>query len=132
MEEHKPRSAAFIDENLCIGCTICIQACPVDAIVGCVKHMHTVISAYCTGCELCVEPCPVNCIAMVPIAESVCNWEAAAELAQRRGEFREARLEREKQEALIARARSRSRADAKGAAIAAAIARAKARLAGAR
>lgn len=132
MEEHKPRSAALIDENLCIGCTLCIQACPVDAIVGCAKHMHTVISAYCTGCELCVEPCPVSCIAMVPIAESVCNWEVAAELAQRRREFREARLARKKQEALVARARAQRRADAKGAAIAAAMTRARARLAGAR
>lgn len=132
MEEHKPRSAAFIDEKLCIGCTLCIQACPVDAIVGCAKHMHTVIADYCTGCELCVEPCPVSCIAMMPLGEPVCNWEVAAELAQRRREFREARLAREKQEALIARARAQSRADAKRAAIAAALARARERLAGAR
>ncbi|HSF48096.1 MAG TPA: RnfABCDGE type electron transport complex subunit B [Burkholderiales bacterium] len=132
MEEHKPRSAAFIDEKLCIGCTLCIQACPVDAIVGCAKHMHTVIADYCTGCELCVAPCPVSCIAMVPIAEPVCNGQVAAELAQRRREFREVRLAREKQEALIARARSQSRADAKRAAIAAAMARARERLAGAR
>jgi Na+-translocating ferredoxin:NAD+ oxidoreductase subunit B len=70
----KPKSAALIDENLCIGCTLCIQACPVDAIVGAAKQMHTVIAAQCTGCELCLEPCPVNCIIMKPIPEAVENW----------------------------------------------------------
>jgi electron transport complex protein RnfB len=70
----KPKSVAVIDENLCIGCTLCIQACPVDAILGAAKHMHTVIVSECTGCELCVAPCPVDCIAMVPIAETVGNW----------------------------------------------------------
>ncbi len=70
----KPKSVAVIDENLCIGCTLCIQACPVDAILGAAKHMHTVISSECTGCELCVAPCPVNCISMEPIPEKVANW----------------------------------------------------------
>jgi electron transport complex protein RnfB len=59
---------ALIDEDVCIGCTKCIQACPVDAIVGAAKRMHTVIAAECTGCELCLPPCPVDCIALVPIA----------------------------------------------------------------
>jgi electron transport complex protein RnfB len=72
--EPKPKSVAVIDEDLCIGCTLCIQACPVDAILGAAKHMHTVIASECTGCELCVAPCPVDCIAMVPVAESVGNW----------------------------------------------------------
>jgi electron transport complex protein RnfB len=72
--EPKPKSVAVIDEELCIGCTLCIQACPVDAILGAAKHMHTVIASECTGCELCVAPCPVDCIAMVPVAESVGNW----------------------------------------------------------
>jgi Na+-translocating ferredoxin:NAD+ oxidoreductase subunit B len=67
----KPKSVAYIDENLCIGCTLCIQACPVDAIVGAAKQMHTIVAAQCTGCELCLAPCPVDCIAMVPIQESV-------------------------------------------------------------
>lgn len=70
----KPKSVAVIDENLCIGCTLCIQACPVDAILGAAKQMHTVIASECTGCELCVAPCPVDCIAMVPIPEKVGNW----------------------------------------------------------
>ena len=70
----KPKSVAVIDENLCIGCTLCIQACPVDAILGAAKQMHTVIASECTGCELCVAPCPVDCISMQPIRESVDNW----------------------------------------------------------
>ena len=63
---HKPRLLAVIDEAACIGCTICIQKCPVDAILGAAKRMHTVIAEECTGCELCVAPCPVDCIALVP------------------------------------------------------------------
>jgi electron transport complex protein RnfB len=70
----KPKSVAVIDENLCIGCTLCIQACPVDAILGAAKHMHTVIASECTGCELCLAPCPVDCITMEPIPEKVNNW----------------------------------------------------------
>lgn len=72
--EPKPKSVALIDENICIGCTLCIQACPVDAILGAAKHMHTIIAKECTGCELCIAPCPVDCIAMVPIAEDVSTW----------------------------------------------------------
>lgn len=62
--ETKPKSLAVIDEHTCIGCTLCIQACPVDAILGASKQMHTVIYELCTGCELCVAPCPVDCIRM--------------------------------------------------------------------
>jgi Na+-translocating ferredoxin:NAD+ oxidoreductase subunit B len=136
MGAETPGTRALIDENLCIGCTLCIQACPVDAIVGCAKHMHTVLCAYCTGCELCVEPCPVDCISMVPVAQALCN--NAEQLAPRRRELREARIAREQREraALFASASSvssgSSQPSAKQAAIAAAIARAKARLAGAR
>ncbi len=72
--EAKPKMVALIDENTCIGCTLCIQACPVDAILGAAKQMHTVIESECTGCELCVAPCPVDCIEMVPIDESVGTW----------------------------------------------------------
>ena len=72
--EEKPKSIALIDEQKCIGCTLCIQACPVDAILGAPKLMHTVIASECTGCELCVAPCPVDCIHMEPVAESLATW----------------------------------------------------------
>ena len=72
--EEEEKTVAIIDENVCIGCTLCIQACPVDAILGAAKQMHTVIEEECTGCELCVEPCPVDCIYMVPIPETPTTW----------------------------------------------------------
>jgi electron transport complex protein RnfB len=65
---------AVIDENTCIGCTLCIQACPVDAIVGSAKHMHTIIARECTGCKLCLPPCPVDCIHMHPIRVEPATW----------------------------------------------------------
>ena len=64
----QPRMVAVIDEPICIGCTLCIQACPVDAIVGAAKLMHTVVPDLCSGCDLCVAPCPVDCISMQPIS----------------------------------------------------------------
>src|SRR3546814_15256423 len=70
--------AAVIDEAHCIGCTLCIQACPVDAIVGANKRMHTVLADQCTGCDLCVAPCPVDCIAMVPAQHDWTPRHAAA------------------------------------------------------
>lgn len=70
----KPIMLAVIDENNCIGCTLCIQACPVDAILGMSKHMHTVIASECTGCELCLAPCPVDCISMQPIPSTTSTW----------------------------------------------------------
>jgi H+/Na+-translocating ferredoxin:NAD+ oxidoreductase subunit B len=73
--EEKPKCLAVIIEDLCIGCTKCIQACPVDAILGSAKMMHTVIANECTGCELCVEPCPVDCIVMEPIKQDLNNWQ---------------------------------------------------------
>ena len=72
--EPKPKAVAFIDENTCIGCTLCIQACPVDAILGAAKQMHTIIAPECTGCELCIPPCPVDCISMVPVKEDIPGW----------------------------------------------------------
>jgi len=82
----KPKMVAVIDEQLCIGCTLCIQACPVDAILGAAKQMHTVIEKECTGCELCLPPCPVDCISMAPVKETPATWkwpypETAAESA---------------------------------------------------
>ncbi|MDM5140152.1 electron transport complex subunit RsxB [Aeromonas bestiarum] len=68
------KRVAFIHEDQCIGCTKCIQACPVDAIVGATKAMHTVIKDECTGCDLCVDPCPTDCIEMIPVPTTVDNW----------------------------------------------------------
>jgi electron transport complex protein RnfB len=72
--EEKPRTVAVIDEAACIGCTLCIQACPVDAIIGAPKLMHTVIEAECTGCDLCLPPCPVDCITMVEPRPRFGDW----------------------------------------------------------
>ena len=69
---------AIIREAECIGCTLCIQACPVDAILGAAKQMHTVIEAECTGCKLCVPPCPVECIDMLPIKTTLADWKFPA------------------------------------------------------
>ena len=70
----KPKAIAYIVEDECIGCTLCIQACPVDAIMGAAKQMHSVIADECTGCELCLPPCPVECIHMQPVEETVATW----------------------------------------------------------
>ena len=72
--EERPKQVAVIDEQWCIGCTLCIQACPVDAIVGAAKQMHTVIEPLCTGCELCLKPCPVECIQMETVLEEIDTW----------------------------------------------------------
>jgi electron transport complex protein RnfB len=113
----KPKAVALIDEQDCIGCTLCIDACPVDAIVGAAKQMHTVIEAECTGCELCLAPCPVDCIRMTPPTKLVAALESshsiiivneslnesevkkrAADHARERYQFRLLRLDREEQE----------------------------------
>lgn len=98
----KPRSLAVIDETLCIGCTLCIQACPVDAIIGAAKQMHTVLNDLCTGCDLCVAPCPVDCIAMVEVTPGKTGWAAwsqkQADAARHRHDFRTFRLKREREE----------------------------------
>lgn len=77
-EEHGEESVttvAYIREDECIGCTKCLQACPVDAILGAAKQMHTILVSECTGCDLCVEPCPVDCIDMIPAEEEgLQNW----------------------------------------------------------
>lgn len=68
------QTTAVIGEAACLGCTLCIAACPVDAIVGAHRQMHTVLPNVCTGCELCVAPCPVDCIDMVPVVETLASW----------------------------------------------------------
>ena len=90
---YRPPQVALIDEALCIGCTKCIQACPVDAIVGASKLMHTVVAPWCTGCELCIPPCPVDCISLAPAAALP---EAGA--SRERHLFRAFRLERDEAE----------------------------------
>ena len=121
-----PPAVAVIDEKTCIGCTLCIQACPVDAIVGASKLMHTVIAAECTGCGLCIPPCPVDCISMVETGESSTREERgrrsqtykkrytartlrlAREHAERRAAPRESAAERRKH-ATVERAMQRAR-----------------------
>lgn len=92
-----PLRLALIDETWCIGCTLCIKACPVDCIVGAPKLMHTVVSAQCTGCELCIPACPVDCISLVQASDGRTGWaawsEAQAEQARDRYAFRRIRLE---------------------------------------
>ncbi|WP_426174925.1 electron transport complex subunit RsxB [Massilia sp. TWR1-2-2] len=98
----RARPVAYIDEELCIGCTLCIQACPVDAIVGAAKQMHTVVPSLCTGCDLCVAPCPVDCIVMYPVTGDFTGWDAwsqrQADAARARHDLRGARLQREREE----------------------------------
>jgi electron transport complex protein RnfB len=98
----RARPVAFIDEALCIGCTLCIQACPVDAILGATKQMHTILPDLCTGCDLCVAPCPVDCISMLPVTGERTGWDAwsqqQADDARARHDFRTMRLARERRE----------------------------------
>lgn len=97
--EHKPKQIAVIDEDICIGCVMCIKACPTDAIVGSAKVMHTVIERDCTGCELCLEPCPVDCIDMQDQAQDTdFSWrwnDYSPQATQRAREQTEAKLSRE-------------------------------------
>ena len=133
---HKPRTVAWIEEALCIGCTLCIKACPVDAILGATKQMHAVLTQECTGCELCVAPCPVDCIYMRPVAvKSTGPWSqytrAEADRWRARADARRTRLERRRQDSAarspaakgVARAPTRLDSAAKKADIRAAVAR---------
>ncbi|MCB5186973.1 electron transport complex subunit RsxB [Methylobacillus caricis] len=132
-----PKMLAVIDEETCIGCTLCIKACPVDAILGAARQMHTVIAAECTGCELCVAPCPVDCIDMQPLPMQEWDYTQTggyarkiADEARQRHMLRLARqaVERKQANAIGPSLVGASAAiDAKKAAIAAAMARAKAK-----
>ena len=146
-----PRTVAVIDESWCIGCTLCIKACPTDAIVGSNKRMHTVIEPACTGCELCIPVCPVDCIQLENVTDARTGWDAwspaQAHGALERYEFhqlRQTREAREQQERLEAKARAKladlpahthgaqgAEAARKRAVIEAALARARARSQGA-
>jgi electron transport complex protein RnfB len=96
------RRVAQIDEDWCIGCTLCIKACPVDCIVGAARQMHTVIEAQCTGCDLCLPVCPVDCIRMLEVSGSRTGWDAwspqQADEARQRYAFHRLRVEREQRE----------------------------------
>jgi electron transport complex protein RnfB len=72
--EEEVKTVVYIDEQVCIGCTLCLQACPVDAILGAAKQMHTVITDECTGCDLCIPPCPVECIHVIPVNQDITHW----------------------------------------------------------
>lgn len=123
----QPLMVAVIDESLCIGCTLCIPACPVDAIIGASKRMHTVIASHCTGCGLCLPPCPMDCIAMVPV-EPVRAW-TASDAQAARGRFY-ARRERQRSAAAEPAAKTPA-IDGKHSVVAAAIERARQRRAAA-
>ncbi len=142
-----PRGVALIDEAWCIGCTLCLDACPVDAILGAHKRMHTVIAADCNGCELCLPACPVDCIRMQPVSGSATGWMAwsAAQATTSRSRYqshqqRVLRGEQEQQARLAAKATAKladlaahsqhtdpAVLDRKRAVIAAALARARAK-----
>ena len=124
-----PLALAVIDEATCIGCTLCIAACPVDAIIGGPKRMHTVLASLCTGCELCIPPCPVDCIALRPAARAWTPTDAGE--ARQRYVARERRLARDERPSdRAATPRDADAHAARKAAVDAALARARARRAG--
>ncbi len=100
--QEAPRQVMWIDESWCIGCTLCIKACPTDAIVGTNKRMHTIIEPWCTGCELCLPVCPVDCIRTEPASGPLTGWSAwspeQAETARSRYAFRSLRIQQEERE----------------------------------
>lgn len=135
----KPRAVAKIREADCIGCTKCIQACPVDAISGAAKLMHTVITDECTGCRLCIDPCPMDCIDLIELPDKLNEFELEeqAEANRQRFNFRETRLARRAEEnskqhqrAKCSSTTDQNSALAKKLAIQAAIARAQAKRSG--
>jgi electron transport complex protein RnfB len=121
----QPFALAFIDEATCIGCTLCIQVCPTDAIVGAAKQMHTIIADRCTGCELCLPPCPVDCIALLAAGR---DWTIAdADRARERYDSRRERLSRKTPSRRPVSTAPAGTRDERKAAVAAALARARSR-----
>jgi electron transport complex protein RnfB len=120
-----PLLVAVIDEAACIGCTLCIEACPVDAIIGAARRMHAVVPSLCSGCELCVAPCPVDCIAMIPARREWTRDDARE--ARARHDARSARLARSERIASRKAVALPTEQERRQAAIAAALARARAR-----
>jgi Na+-translocating ferredoxin:NAD+ oxidoreductase subunit B len=103
MTNTRPNQVVYIDETRCIGCTKCISACPVDAIVGATKLMHTVITDHCTGCELCIDPCPVDCIdiRIIPTpASKVKAFESRQRYEQRQQRIEQRQIERRTKHAI--------------------------------
>jgi electron transport complex protein RnfB len=128
----RPPAVAVIAEELCIGCTLCIKACPVDAIVGAARLMHTVIARACIGCELCLPPCPVDCISMVETGAQPTRAERllAAKRARQQFELRKTRLEKERRAGRAAdRGHAAADANARQQTVQRAVERAKLRLA---
>ena len=117
-----PLMVAVVDESRCIGCTLCIPACPVDAIIGASKRMHSVIASHCTGCDLCLPPCPMDCISMVPVIPARVWTAADRESARARHDARHERLHR-----TAAPRPVQATSDQRASAVAAAIARAQQR-----
>ena len=115
-DKQKPASVALVREDECIGCTKCIQACPVDAIIGSVKLMHTIITDACSGCELCIPPCPVDCIDMLPVA-------AAKAPTQQAEQFRASYVARQQRLAIPAKKVATASTEDKQQEITAAVAR---------
>lgn len=126
-QKQKPPMTAIVNEDLCIGCTKCIQACPVDAIIGAAKQMHVIIQGECTGCELCIEPCPMDCIDLKELTAPNYDRKRAHERHQQREQRLASRQDSKRKTYLDNKPNKQHDINDKQAAIAAAVARVKAK-----